>query len=404
MSLPWLHVVGIGEDGLDGLGPRARALMDEAEVLVGGARHLAKVPPGKAERVSWGEDFAATVESLARFRGRRVVVLASGDPMYYGAGAVVARRFVRGEFAIIPAPGAFSLAAARMGWALPDVECLTVHGRPFAVVDRHIAPGRKLLILAEDGETPATFALHLVRCGYGPSPIAALERLGGANERRLEGTADSWAYPRGDDLVTLAVVCTAGPSARILSRASGLPDEAFVHDGQITKREVRAATLARLMPLPGQLLWDVGAGAGSIAIEWLRAEPSARAVALERDPARLRLIRRNAEILGVPELAIVAGEAPDALSELPSPPDAVFVGGGISAETLKACWQALGPRGRLVANAVTLEAERAILDFHAIAGGELTRIVIERLEALGAHAAMKPMRPVLQLACEKKHA
>ena len=401
MSLPWLHVVGIGEDGLDGLGLRARALVDEAEVLVGGARHLAKVPPGTAERVPWGEDFATTVESLARWRGRRVVVLASGDPMNYGAGTIVARRFAREEFMIIPAPSAFSLAAARLGWALPDVECLTVHGRPLAVVDRAVAPGRRLLVLAEDGETPAKLAAHLVRRGYGQSPIAALERLGGANERILEGTAESWAYPPGDDLVTLAVECVAGESARILSRAAGLPDEAFAHDGQITKREVRAATLARLMPLPGQLLWDVGAGAGSIAVEWLRAEPSARAVALERNPARLRLIHRNAEILGVPELKIVAGEAPRALSELPAPPDAVFVGGGISAETLGQCWRALGPRGRLVANAVTLEAERALLDFHAVAGGELTRIAVERVEPLGAHAAMKPHRSVLQLAALK---
>jgi precorrin-6Y C5,15-methyltransferase (decarboxylating) len=401
VSLPWLHVVGIGEDGLDGLSPRARALVGSAEVLVGGERHLAKVPPGTAERVPWGEDFAATVESLAQWRGRRVVVLASGDPMNYGAGAAVARHFAREEFAILPGPSAFSLAASALGWPLPDVECLTVHGRPLAVVDRHVAPGRRLLVLAEDAATPAKLAAHLVRRGYGPSPIAALERLGGANERRLEGTAESWAHPPGDDLVTVALECVAGAGARILSRVAGLPDDAFAHDGQITKREVRAATLARLMPLAGQLLWDVGAGAGSIAIEWLRAEPSARAVALERDPARVELIRRNAANLGVPELKIVAGEAPGALAELPAPPDAVFVGGGIAAETLRFCWRALRPRGRLVANAVTLDAERALLDFHAAAGGELTRIAVERVETLGAHAALKPLRSVLQLAALK---
>ncbi|MCC7016195.1 MAG: precorrin-6y C5,15-methyltransferase (decarboxylating) subunit CbiE [Rhodospirillales bacterium] len=401
MSSPWLQVVGLGEDGLDGLSPRARALVDSAEVLVGGARHLAKVPKDKAERVPWGADFAATVDSLVRFRGRRVVVLASGDPMNYGAGSIVARHFARDEFAIHPGPSAFSLAAARLGWPLPDLDCLTVHGRPLAVVDRHLAPGRRLLVLAEDGETPAKLAAHLVARGYGRSPIFALERLGGADERVIEGTADSWAHPRGDDLVTLAVECVAGPRARVLSRAPGLPDEAFAHDGQITKREVRAATLARLMPLPGQLLWDVGAGAGSVAIEWLRAEPQARAVALEREPSRLELIRRNAADLGVPELKIVAGEAPLALGELPAPPDAVFVGGGISAEILAKCWDALAPFGRLVANAVTLEAERALLDFHAREGGELTRIGIERVEALGGHAALKPMRPVLQLAVLK---
>ena len=401
MSDPWLYVIGIGEDGLDGLGSRAHARVIEAEVLVGGARHLAKVPPGKAERVAWGKDFNATVESLARWRGRRVVVLASGDPMNYGAGAVVARCFAREEFAIIPAPGAFSLAAARMGWSLPDVECLTVHGRPLAVVDRHVAPGKKLLILAEDAATASKLAAHLVRRGYGKSPVIALERLGGAAERRVEGLAESWTHPPGDDLVTLALECVAGPGARILSHVAGLPDDAYLHDGQITKREVRAATLARLMPLAGQLLWDVGAGAGSIAIEWLRAEPLARAVALERDPARIELIRRNAENLGVPELAIVAGEAPGALAGLPAPPDAVFLGGGISAETLGYCWRALGACGRLVANAVTLEAERALLDFHAKAGGELIRIAIERLDLIGSHPALKPLRPVLQLAARK---
>jgi precorrin-6Y C5,15-methyltransferase (decarboxylating) len=401
VSPPWLQIVGLGEDGLDGLGPRARALIDSAEVLVGGARHLAKVPASKAERVPWGKDFAATVDSLVRFRGRRVVMLASGDPMNYGAGSVVARRFARGEFAIHPAPSAFSLAASALGWPLPDLDCLTVHGRPLAVVDRHIAPGRRLLILAEDGETPAKLAAHLSARGYGQSPIFALERLGGADERVLEGRAGSWAHPRGDDLVTLAVECVAGANARILSRVPGLPDAAFEHDGQITKREVRAATLARLMPLPGQLLWDVGAGAGSIAIEWLRAEPQARAVALERDPSRIELIRRNAESLGVPELKIVAGEAPLAFGELPAPPNAVFVGGGISAATLAKCWDALAPLGRLVANAVTLEAERALLDFQAREGGELVRIAVERVEALGAHAALKPLRPVLQLAALK---
>ena len=398
---PWLYVVGIGEGGLDDLSPHARTIIESAEILVGGERHLAHAPGHPAERIPWGESFGQTLEELSRFRGRRVVVLASGDPMNYGAGASVARRFAREEFTIVPAPGAFSLAAARMGWPIPDADCFTVHGRPFAVVDRHIAPGRKLLILAEDGDTPARLARHLVRRGYGQSRIAALAHLGGDNETRAEGVADTWAHPRGEDLVTLAVECVAGSGARVLSRAPGLPDDAFAHDGQITKREVRAATLARLMPLPEQVLWDVGAGSGSIAIEWLRAEPSARAFALERDASRVEIIRRNAEDLGVPELRVVAGEAPAALDRLPGPPDAVFIGGGVAPATLAACWRALRPGGRLVANAVTLDAERALLDFHAVAGGDLTRIAVERVEALGAHDAMKPQRAVLQLAAIK---
>ncbi|MBM3565150.1 MAG: precorrin-6Y C5,15-methyltransferase (decarboxylating) subunit CbiT, partial [Alphaproteobacteria bacterium] len=340
-------------------------------------------------------------EDLAHFRGRRVVVLASGDPMNYGAGASLSRRFAREEFFIVPASGAFSLAAARMGWPIPDVECFTVHGRPFAVVDRHVAPGRRLLILAEDGETAPRLARHLTARGYGASRIAALENMGGAEEKRRDGVANSWAHGRTGDLVTLAVECVADRGARVLSRAPGLPDDVFAHDGQITKREVRAATLARLMPLPEQTLWDIGAGAGSVAIEWLRAEPSARAFALERDAGRARTIRANAETLGVPELKVIEGEAPAALDRLPGPPDAVFVGGGVNAATLQAAWRALNPGGRLVANAVTLDAERALLDFQAVAGGDLARIAVERVEALGAHAALKPQRAVLQLAAEK---
>ena len=398
----WITVVGFGEDGLDGLSPAARALIDGAEVLVGGERHLAKVPPGKAERLSWGSGFEATLDKIAKLRGRRVTVLASGDPMDYGAGAALARRFAASEMTVVPTPGAFSLACARMGWSRPDVETLTVHGRPLERLAYHLAPGARLLVLSQNGETPAAIAALLSAHGYGRSPITVLEHLNGAEERRLEGVAEEWAHPKCADLNTVAVECRAGPDARLLPRVPGLPDNAFEHDGQITKREVRAATLAALMPLPGQVLWDVGAGSGAVAIEWLRAEGSTRAVAVERDPVRAATIARNASALGVPALGVVEGVAPAVFDGLEPPPDAVFAGGGV-AETglLEACWEALPAGGRLVANAVTLEAEARLLDIHGRLGGTLTRIAVARAEALGARIAFRPLMPVTQYAAVK---
>ncbi len=398
----WITVIGFGEDGLDGLSPAARALIDSAEVLVGGERHLAKVPPGKAERMGWGSGFPATMDEIAKLKGRRVTVLASGDPMDYGAGAALARRFPASEMAVVPAPGAFSLACARMGWSRPDVETLTVHGRPLDRLAYHLAPGARLLVLSQDRETPAAIAALLSAHGYGPSPITVLEHLNGAEERRFEGTAEDWAHPQCADLNTVAVECRAGAGARLLPRVPGLPDDAFEHDGQITKREVRAATLAALMPLAAQVLWDVGAGSGAVAIEWLRAEGSAGAVAVERDGSRTAAIARNAAALGVPSLRVVEGVAPDALEGLEPPPDAVFVGGGVAeAGLLEACWEALPAGGRLVANAVTLEAEARLLDFHGRLGGALTRIAVARAEPIGGRATFRPLMAVTQFAAVK---
>lgn len=403
MTAPWLTVVGIGENGLDGLGARARKAVDTADVLAGGRRHLDLVPNATAEKVAWGKDFNVSIAELAKYRGRRVVVLASGDPMNYGAGAAVARAFPAGEIEIIPTPGAFSLAAARMAWSLPDTETFTVHGRPVEVVNRHLAPGLRLLILSENAGTPARIAALLTAAGFGPSRIAVLERLGGSAEHRIDGTAETWSHPPGADLNTVAVECVAAPQAKIWPRVPGLPEEAFEHDGQITKREVRAATLARLIPLPGQVLWDVGAGSGAVAIEWLRAEPSAKAVAVERDAERLKRIERNARNLGVPELTVVAGAAPDALAALSPRPDAVFVGGGVGAPgMLDACWRPLPPGGRLVANAVTLEGQAALTAFQAEHGGDLVRLSVARAKTVGAvRTAMKPLMDVLQLAVTK---
>lgn len=397
---PWLSVVGIGDAGLASLSVPAQAVVAAGEVLVGGERHLAMVPDHAGERLPWRRPLEATLDDLAALRGRRVVVLASGDPMCFGVGRLLVQRFDLNEIRILPAPSAFSLVCARLGWSLPDVACLTAHNRPLATLRRHLAPGAKLIVLSHDGATPGQIAELLRDEGFGPSRLWVLEHLGGRNERSSAGAAAGWGHDVVAALNTVAVEVVAGPGAAIRSNAPGLPDDAFESDGLLTKREVRAATLARLMPLPGQCLWDVGAGSGAIAIEWLRAG-GGRAVAIEREAQRCAVIARNAEQLGTPELDVIHGDAPGCLTDLPGP-DAAFIGGGIDQpDTVETCWQALPSGGRLVANVVTVEGERRLLDWRASHGGELTRIGIARLEPLGRYHGWRPALPVTQLAALK---
>jgi len=396
----WLSVIGIGEDGLAGLAPTARTLVEQAQVLVGGERHLALVPDSAAERLTWRTPLADTLPEIAARRGRRVVVLASGDPLWYGVGALLVRHFGREEMVLLPGRGAFSLAAARMHWSLADCVSLTLHGRPLVRLALFLTPGARLLILSENGETPARVAAHLTAHGWGQSTLTLLERMGGPQERRLEGFAATWPAGRVADLNTLAVECVAAPEARPLSRLAGLPDDAFRHDGQITKRVVRAATLAALAPLPGETLWDVGAGSGSIGIEWLRGG-GGRAMAIERVAARVALIAENAALLGVPELEIVAGEAPAALRDLPTP-DAVFLGGGTGEPGLfEAAWNRLRPGGRLVANAVTVASEARLAAWHQAQGGRLVRIAVSEAEPLGGAQSWRALLPVTQVTLVK---
>jgi precorrin-6Y C5,15-methyltransferase (decarboxylating) len=397
----WLTIVGIGEDGAEGLSPAARVAIADAETLVGGRRHLAFVTDGSAERIAWDSPLAATLDAIAARRGRRVVVLASGDPMWFGAGATLARRFPPAEMRVLPHVSSLALAASRMAWPLADCTALSVHGRPLAALALHLVDRARLLLLAHDGTTPAAVAAFLTARGFGGSRLTAIERAGGPAERRIEGTATGWPHARIEDLNVLAAECVAGPDARPLPRLAGLPDDCFEHDGQLTKRAVRAATLAALAPLPGQLLWDVGAGNGSVAIEWLRSAPGMRAIAIERDAARRGRIARNAEALGVPDIEISAGEAPEALSGLDAP-DAVFVGGGVSrAGVLDACWAALRPGGTLVSNAVTLEGEAALVAFHAARGGALTRIAVSHADTIGPNRGWRAAMPVVQLSVRK---
>jgi precorrin-6Y C5,15-methyltransferase (decarboxylating) len=398
---PWLSVVGIGEDGVAGLSEAARALLGAAEVLVGGERHLALVPEDGRERLVWPSPLQALIGEIEALRGRAVCVLATGDPMAYGIGVTLGRHFAREEMVILPGVSAFSLAAGRLGWNPAECACLTLHGRPPSLLEPAIQPGARLLILSEDGGTPAAVAARLEARGFGPSRLTVFEHMGGPRESRREGTAQDWGPARSADLNTIVVECRAGPRARVLPRLAGLPDDAYRHDGQLTKREVRAATLARLAPAPGQCLWDIGAGAGSIAIEWLRAASAGEAIAVERDKARIAMIAENAEALGTPHLRIVEGEAPAALEGLPAP-DAVFVGGGVASEgLLDATWAALRPGGRLVANAVTLEGEVALTAAWQRCGGDMLRLSVSRLAPIGPRHGWRPLMTVTQLAAVK---
>lgn len=389
MTPPWLFVVGIGEDGWDGLAPVTQAVVQSAEFLAGGARNLAAVPETGAERLLW-TSLEEMVAALTALRGRRVCVLATGNPLWFGFGATLTRFFDPQEMMVLPHPGAFSLAAGRLGWPLQDVACLSVHGRPLESLALHLAPGARLLILSRDGDSPVDVTALLHERGYGASQVTVFEHLGGTAERRLDQPSTRCA-----DLNVIAVECRLDPGARPLSRIAGLPDDAFSHDGQITKREVRAATLAQLAPLPGELLWDVGAGCGSIAIEWARA--GGRAVAIDKDAGHCALIAINAAQLGVPELRIEHAAAPDGLATLTGAPDAVFIGGGVSVPgVLERCWEALRPGGRLVANAVTVEGETALMAWHGAHGGEMLRLAITRLGHTGGFRSWKPLMPVTQ--------
>jgi precorrin-6B C5,15-methyltransferase / cobalt-precorrin-6B C5,C15-methyltransferase len=397
----WLSVVGLGEDGLDGLTSSARALVDSAEVLVGGARHHAMLPAHKAERLTWDIPLTRTVHEISKRRGKRVAVLATGDPMWFGIGVTLARKFTAEDMTILPQPGAFTLAAARLGWSLADTETITLHGRPLAQLALHLYPGARILALSENGATPTAVAALLRERGWGPSTLTVLEHLGGPKERRVHGLAESWSAAACADLNTIAIECRPGPNARALPRVPGLPDDCFVNDGQLTKREVRAATLAALAPLPGQLLWDVGAGCGAVAIEWMRVARGARAIAVESNEKRLAFIAANAAALGVPKLSVVPGAAPDVLPGLQAP-DAAFIGGGLTTPgVVDACWASLKTGGRIVANAVTLEGEAVLTSLAATRGGTLTRIGVARAEPVGGLHGWRPLMSVTQWAAVK---
>ncbi len=399
MTAPWLDIVGIGEDGMAGLAPSARAVVEAAEVILGGDRHHRLSEAVTAERISWPSPFDAMIDTIRAMKGRRAVVLVTGDPLWYSVGARILKAIPGEEITFHPQLSAFQLAAARMRWSLADAETLTVHGRPVEQAIPFFAPGARLLILTRDGDTPAEIAALLRDAGLGPSRITVLAALGGAAEARIDATADDWTGP-APDFHVLAVECRAAPGERVWPLGPGLPDEAFAHDGKMTKAEVRAVTLARLAPRRGATLWDVGCGCGSVAVEWLRLARDGVAVGIEPDAGRRALAARNAARLGAPRLRLVDGRAPAALAGLPAP-DAVFLGGGISEPVIAAAHAALRPGGRLVANAVTLESEALLIAAQARLGGELIRLSVERAGPVGPYRGWRTLMPVVQWSLER---
>ena len=399
---PWLTVIGITEKGLVGLSTETLAYIDDAQVLVGGKRHLEKISTTTAIVIDWRDGLDAAHNKIYEHMGQRVVVIASGDPLHYGIGARLVERFGVDAIHFIPSPGAFSLAAARMGWSLPDVTCLTVHGRPLEAVNLHLYPKAKLLLLSWNGATPKALVELLAAKGFGDSRVSVLEHMDGDDENRVDGLAHNWPHDQNANLNTIAVECIAGPEAQFWSRAPGLPEAAYQQDGQITKREVRAATLAALTPLPGQTLWDVGAGSGAVGIEWMRMDTHNHAIAFEHDTTKIDIIERNAKNLGVPMLKIISGDFLDNVQNFDQSPDAIFIGGGVSdPKVLNACWDRLSTNGRMVANGVTVEAHHALMNFNLKYSGELVRISVARSGNVGRMTALRPTMDVLQLKVTK---
>jgi precorrin-6B C5,15-methyltransferase / cobalt-precorrin-6B C5,C15-methyltransferase len=389
----WLSIVGIGEDGVEGLSSVARQLINSAELVVGGARHLELANELiRSRRLAWPSPVSDAFPEIERHRGRAVVVLASGDPFHFGIGKQIAAFVAADEFVCLPQPSAFSLAAARMGWPLQDVALVTLHGRALNGIIRHLHPGARILALSWDGATPRRLAELLATRRMGQTRMTVLEAMGGARERMRHATASNFDIEEIQPLNTIAIEVVAEPEAAVIALTPGLDDDLFEHDGQLTKREIRAVTLSSLAPLHGQLLWDIGLGAGSVAIEWLLQHPSLRAIGIE---ARSRAAR-NAAALGVPELEIVQGHAPEALAGL-ARPDAVFVGGGMMDEgVFDAAWSALKSGGRLVANAVSLETEARLAGYFQQFGGDLIRLQVARADRVGAMSGWRPAMPVTQ--------
>ncbi|TAJ41725.1 MAG: precorrin-6y C5,15-methyltransferase (decarboxylating) subunit CbiE [Reyranella sp.] len=398
----WLSIIGIGEDGIVGLSPLAQRLISSAELVVGGKRHLDLAGDLiRGRRLAWPSPIAGALPEIRKHRGRPVVVLASGDPFHYGAGTMLLEQVPAAETLCLPQPSAFSLAAGRLGWSLQYVSIVSLHGRALEGIVRYLQPGARILALAWDGETAAKLAHLLVARGMGQSKIVVLENMAGPRERVRTTTASEFDLVDVAALNTIALEVAASPEATVLPLAPGLDDDLFENDGQLTKREVRAVTLSALAPRQGELLWDIGLGAGSISIEWLLRHPSLRAIGFEERPDRAARAARNAAALGTPDLQIVQSRAPEGFANLPRP-DAVFIGGGLSDPgVLDAAWSALKPGGRLVANTVSIDSEARLIEAFQRHGGELVRLQASRAHRIGTMFAWRSGTPVTQWRARK---
>ena len=392
-ELPWLTIIGMGEDGPEGLTPASLDALENAEVVMAPARHLSLLPVKPKRAIEWPAPFAEGIEVLRDLEGQHVVVLASGDPFWFGAGSVLAREFGNEAWVARPGPSCFSLAANHLGWSLEKTLCLGLHAAPLTRLRPHLASGQQMIVTLRDGEAPAGLAAYLSDQGFGESTLHVMEALGGPREKCRSFLASDLS----DDLSFTHPLCVAmyvQGDGSVLSLTAGQSDDWFENDGQITKRPIRALTLSALAPRPEEHLWDIGGGSGSIAIEWLLSDPSVQATSIEADPDRAERIARNAARLGVDRLSVVTGTAPEAMDGLPRP-HSVFVGGGLTAELL-ACLTRLGAGTRLVANAVTLEAEALLADAHSTLGGELMRIEIAQAKPLGRKHGWRSAYPIVQ--------
>jgi len=397
----WLHVIGLGENGLAGVDPAVKKLIDNASFVLGPKRLLDRLPAQTdknttQQRVVWQSPFTAMIEQIKQRQGLPTVVLASGDPNWFGIGSSLAGRFETGEYVLHPALSSFQLAGAKMCWPLQDVEKISLHGRSVANLVVKLSPGAKILALTSNKNTLKEVGQLLVEHGYENSELSVLESLGSSDEKSKRFVALQTDDAQVSDFYVLAINCILSPQKTYFPLTPGLPISAFEHDGQITKSQVRAATIAALAPTKGALLWDIGAGSGSVAIEWMRAAKNAKAIAFEKNPARCKNIELNKEKLGVPGLKIIPGSALDNLTTQPSP-NAIFLGGDVANNQLfEVCWQALLPGGRLVANAVTIESQGALFERQKTYGGEIISIQISSLEYIGSRALMRPSLPVTQ--------
>ncbi|MEM8877839.1 MAG: precorrin-6y C5,15-methyltransferase (decarboxylating) subunit CbiE [Pseudomonadota bacterium] len=393
---PWLTILGVGVDGVEGLEPRACEALSAAQMVFGGERHLAMVQTLiRGETRVWSSPIAESIAELLSKRGTPVAVLASGDPFYFGIGASIRPHVKPSEMRVFPALSAAALAAARLGWAQQDVTTVSLCGRKLESLRPHLQPGGQLFVLSADSTTPAKVAAELVERGFGPTRMHVLEQLGGQDQRHRMVQAAHFDFNDIDPLNMMALEVEADPVAQVIPVVPGRPDDLFEHEGQITKSEVRAVTLSNLSPRPGELLWDVGTGSGSIAIEWLLSASRMRAIGIDQREDRIAAARANAASLGVPNLKLRSGHAPEVLEGLPTP-QAIFIGGSGSREVFEAAWAALAPGGRLVANAVTLETLALLTELRKQWGGRMVRISVERADAVGSYQAFRPAMSIVQ--------
>jgi len=400
----WLTVVGIGEDGVPGLGLKALVAVQNATFIFGGERHLAMLGSNiSATRQSWTQPLSDSLRKLIELRGQNVVVLASGDPMFYGIGSTLIEHIALDEMDMIPHPSCFSYACARLGWSMQDVVCRSVHARPLEMITRDIVDAAKMLILAHDGNSPANLAKLFIALGFGNSCFYILEHLGGSREKIIRLLATEIGERAFADLSVIAIECHGDGSEIRQVTNTVLPDNAFEHDGQLTRQDIRAIIMTHLAPKYNEILWDVGAGCGSISIEWLRLGRDSRAIAIEKNAQRCDFIRRNAAALEVDGLQLIEAQAPQSLNSLEAP-HAIFIGGGFANPDIgEHCWQNLRPGGRLVATAVTVETEAAFQIFSAKTKARLIRIDMSEVVPLGRYHTWQPSLPITIMIAHKAH-